>query len=214
MKTLTINEIFHSIQGESSLVGYRTVFVRTTGCHLRCQYCDTKYAYYEGAKKELPDIIQEIHGFKVKHVCITGGEPLLQPAVLDLMQELCDLDYVVSLETSGAKTIEFVDPRVKVILDIKTPDSGEGKSFEFKNLELLQPHSEVKFVICSENDFNFAENFVRQYDLAKRFQVLYSPSFTQVSEKWLAKKMLFEKSAARLQIQMHKYIWEPDTRGV
>ena len=211
---ITLTEIFYSIQGESTLVGYPTVFVRTTGCNLRCHYCDTDYSYAGGKNHTLDAVEEEIASHGTRHVCITGGEPLLQKSSFDLMRRLCDKNYVVSLETSGSRSIEHVDPRVKTILDVKTPDSGEAKSFLMENLNFATPTTEFKFVICTENDFDWSENFVREHDLASRFSVLYSPSFEEVSEKWLAKKMLSEKSCARLQLQIHKYIWPPNTRGV
>ena len=211
---LKINEIFYSIQGESSWVGYPTVFVRLTGCNLRCHYCDTKYSYYEGEIQAFDKIFLQIEETGAQYVCVTGGEPLLQPAVFPFMQQLCDRGYKVSLETSGAKSCEKVDPRVKIILDVKTPASGEEKSFDMRNLELRRADTEFKFVIADENDFDWAENFIREHNLANDFSILYSPSFGQISEKWLAKKILSEKSSARLQLQLHKYIWPSDTRGV
>jgi Organic radical activating enzymes len=211
---LKINEIFYSIQGETTYVGCPTVFVRTTACNLRCTYCDTKYSYYEGENQSLEQILAEIESHKVKYVCITGGEPLLQKEVHELMKILCDRDYKVSLETSGSKNIELVDPRVKIILDVKTPDSGAADSFLMKNLLFTTSSTEFKFVICSENDFEWSEQFCRQHDLFKKFVVLYSPSYGQVSERWLAEKILQQNSSARLQLQLHKYIWSPETRGV
>jgi 7-carboxy-7-deazaguanine synthase len=211
---LKINEIFYSIQGETSYVGHPTVFVRTTGCNLRCTYCDTKYSYYEGDFRAEEQILEEIASHKTRFVCITGGEPLLQKETLPLMKQLCDLGYLVSLETSGSKSVENVDSRVKIILDVKTPDSGEPDSFLMSNLQFAKSTTEFKFVICSEKDLEWSENFCRQHDLFRKFEVLYSPSFGQVSETWLAEKILAKKSNARLQIQLHKYIWSPDTRGV
>jgi 7-carboxy-7-deazaguanine synthase len=214
---IKINEIFFSIQGETTYTGLSTVFVRTTGCNLRCNYCDTKYSYYEGQFQTQEQIIEEIKKYPAQCVCITGGEPLLQKEVLQLMTKLCDLGYKVSLETSGSKSIEHVDERVKIILDVKTPDSSEGDSFLLANLQWVRSSTEFKFVICSEKDFDWSENFCRQHDLLKKFTVLYSPSYGQVSEKWLAEKILSKNSLApfiRLQLQLHKYIWSPDTRGV
>ncbi len=211
---LKINEVFYSIQGETSYVGYPTVFVRTTGCNLRCTYCDTKYSYYEGQFFEAADLLQQIKSHGAEYVCITGGEPLLQKEIFPFMTTLCDLGYKVSLETSGSKSVQLVDPRVKIILDIKTPDSGEPDSFLETNLKWITLSTEIKFVICSEKDFEWSENFCRQHDLFQKFIVLYSPSFGQVSETWLAENILQKKSKARLQIQLHKYIWSPDTRGV
>ena len=211
---IKINEIFFSIQGESTFAGHPTVFVRTTACNLRCTYCDTKYAYYEGGDMSQEQILDKIKSFETKYVCLTGGEPLLQKPVFQLMTDLCELGYQVSVETSGSKSIAAVDPRVKIILDVKTPDSGAANSFILDNLNHLQPHTEFKFVICSERDFDWSETFCRQHDLLKNFTVLYSPSYAQVSERWLAEKILQKKSTARLQLQLHKYIWSSETRGV
>ncbi len=211
---LKINEIFYSIQGETTYVGHPTVFVRTTACNLRCTYCDTKYSYYEGDFKSLDVILQEIESHKTCYVCITGGEPLLQKEVYTLMNVLCERGYNVSLETSGSKSIELVHPKVKTILDVKTPDSGAADSFLLENLSLANSLTEYKFVICSEKDFEWSEEFCRQHDLFKNFTVLYSPSFAQVTERWLAEKILQQNSTARLQLQLHKYIWSSEARGV
>lgn len=211
---LKINEIFFSIQGESTYVGHPTVFVRTTACNLRCTYCDTKYSYDEGSMMSLDDILQVIESHPTKYVCITGGEPLLQKEVFTLMKILCDKNYIVSLETSGSKPISLVDSRVKTILDVKTPDSGAANSFFMENISFSLPSTEYKFVISSEKDLDWSEQFCRQHDLFKKFTILYSPSFGQVSEQWLAEKILEKKSSARLQLQLHKYIWLPEKRGV
>ncbi|MBL7669986.1 MAG: radical SAM protein [Bdellovibrionaceae bacterium] len=211
---LKINEIFYSIQGESSYSGLPTVFVRTTGCPLRCTYCDTKYSYFEGAFLSIDQIIKKILSYNTKYVCLTGGEPLAQKEVHLLMTELCQLGYLVSLETSGAKSIENVPEKVKIILDVKTPDSGEGQSFLFDNLKWAKPSTEFKFVLCSETDFDWSELFCRQYELFGKYSVLYSPSFGQLSPRRLAEKILEKNSLARLQLQLQKYIWTPETRGV
>jgi 7-carboxy-7-deazaguanine synthase len=211
---LKINEIFYSIQGESSWAGLPTVFVRTTACNLRCTYCDTTYSYYEGEFQKLESIVDKIEAFKTPYVCITGGEPLLQNEVHELMKALCDKGFKVSLETSGSKSIGNVDPRVKIILDVKTPDSGAANSFAMENLFLANTLTEFKFVICSEADLDWSENFCRQHDLFKKFVVLYSPSFGLIGPQWLAEKILQKNSPARLQLQLHKYIWIPETRGV
>lgn len=211
---LKINEIFYSIQGETTYVGCPTVFVRLTACNLRCTYCDTKYSYYEGEMQTLEAIIAEIDSHKAPNVCITGGEPLLQKEVHTLMKALCDKGYLVSLETSGSKSVELVDPRVKIILDVKTPDSGAADSFVMANIGFSTASTEYKFVICSEKDFEWSEEFCRQHNLFEKFVVLYSPSYGQVSERWLAEKILQKNSSARLQLQLHKYIWNPETRGV
>jgi 7-carboxy-7-deazaguanine synthase len=211
---LKINEIFYSIQGETTYVGLPTVFVRLTACNLRCTYCDTKYSYYEGDMKTHESLIEEISSHKAQYVCITGGEPLLQKEVHPLMKDLCDRGYKLSLETSGSKTIKDVDPRVKIILDVKTPDSGAADSFLMENIALSTSSTEYKFVICSEKDLEWSENFCRQHNLFEKFVVLYSPSYGQVTEVWLAEKILQNNSSARLQLQLHKYIWSAETRGV
>lgn len=211
---LKINEIFHSIQGESTFAGMPTVFVRLTGCNLRCAYCDTTYSYFEGEKQELDKILDDVAGYQTPHVCITGGEPLLQPECHELMRELCDRGHIVSLETSGASPIKDVDPRVKIILDVKTPDSGEADSFLIENLDFIRESTEIKFVICSEKDFTWAEKFSASQEVFEKNIVLYSPSFGKISEKWLAKKILSQRSKARLQLQLHKYIWSEHKRGI
>jgi 7-carboxy-7-deazaguanine synthase len=211
---IKVNEIFFSIQGESSYAGWPTVFIRTSGCNLRCTYCDTTYAYYEGEKKSLDQILETVQKCGTRHVCVTGGEPLVQPDVPELLKKLCDLGYIVSLETSGSIICKSVDARVKKIIDVKTPDSGEKDSFLLENLSWAGPQDEFKFVICSESDFEWSETFVKTHGLIDRFMILYSPSFGKIEEKWLAKKILSKNSKARLQLQLHKYIWSPDTRGV
>ena len=211
---IKINEIFYSIQGETSYAGFPTVFVRTSGCNLRCSYCDTTYAYYNGEPMSVDAIVLEVQKHPARYVCITGGEPMLQKDVIPLMKKLCDLGYKVSLETSGSLDCAEVDVRVKKIIDVKTPDSGEPNSFLESNLNFVNQHSEFKFVICSEKDFTWAETFSKNHDLFSRTNVLYSPAFRRVDEKWLAKKILDESSSARLQLQLHKYIWSPHSRGV
>lgn len=211
---IKINEIFYSIQGETTLAGLPTVFVRTTACNLRCSYCDTKYSYYVGSNQSIEEILSTVRSYPTKYVCITGGEPLLQKPVHTLMTSLCDLGYTVSLETSGSKSIAQVDPRVKIILDVKTPDSGAANSFFMENLRWVNPSTEFKFVICSEKDFDWSEEFCSQHDLFEKFTILYSPSFETMKESELAKLLLDKKSQARLQLQLHKYIWSPELRGV
>lgn len=216
--TLKINEIFYSIQGESSWVGYPTVFVRTSGCNLRCRYCDTAYAYYQGEVKSLETILGEIESHGARYVCLTGGEPLLQPAMLPLMKILCDRGYNVSLETGGSLDTTAVDARVKKIIDVKTPDSGAANSFDRVNLpsnpKFSVVNSEFKFVICSDEDFYWAEKFALENNLFEKSVVLYSPAHQRVDAKWLASKILSSKSPARLQTQLHKFIWSAHVRGV
>lgn len=211
---IKINEIFYSIQGESSWAGYPTVFVRTSGCHLRCTYCDTTYAYNEGEFLGLDEILAEVQKHKTRYVCVTGGEPLLQKEVHPLMTMLCDQGFHVSLETSGNLSCQAVDRRVKLIIDVKTPDSGEANTFNFENLNFRDRSAEFKFVICSENDFKWSEDFIQQHQLHSSNIVLYSPSFAKIDERWLAQKILSQNSPARLQLQLHKYIWNDRDRGV
>ena len=194
-------------------MGFPTVFVRTSGCPLRCTYCDTQYAYYDGEKTSIDSIIEKIKSFPTKYICLTGGEPLSQKESIELMNKLCDLDYLVSIETSGAISCEFVDKRVKKIIDIKTPDSGAADTFIMKNLDHATAHDEFKFVICSEKDFQWAESFVQTH-LSSGQNILFSPSFGVVSELQLAQWILKSGSQARMQMQMHKYIWPPDMKGV
>jgi len=211
---IKINEIFYSIQGESSYAGCPTVFVRTTGCNLRCYYCDTKYSYHDGEFLTEDRILEAIQSHGCKHVCVTGGEPLLQRNILSLMSLLCELGFLVSLETSGSKSLTGVDSRVKIVLDVKTPDSGERNSFLISNLNNLEAHTEFKFVICSDADFDWSINFCRQHDLFSKFTVLFSPSWNQLDARWLAERILSKKLPIRLQLQQHKYIWNADQRGV
>jgi 7-carboxy-7-deazaguanine synthase len=212
--SLKINEIFYSIQGESTLAGWPTVFVRTTGCNIRCNYCDTKYSYYEGTKQSLTELYEKIKSYGAQHVCITGGEPMAQPNVLPLMKNLCDQGYIVSLETNGYYDTSQTDPRVIKVIDIKTPDSDEGDSFNFKNLEALNPHDQIKFVICSDKDFEWAKNLILERALNKKCTVFMSPAFETMSNKQLAEKILQDSLPVRLQLQLHKYIWSPNSRGV
>lgn len=213
-KKLKLNELFYSIQGESSWVGKPTVFVRLTGCNLRCNYCDSQYSYQQGEMVSLSDLIERIVSYSCRHVCITGGEPLLQKPVTALMEQLCDLGYFVSLETSGSISCQEVDQRVKIILDVKTPGSGAPNSFLLENLQFATQTTEFKFVISSENDFLWAEAFASRHGLFDNHVVLYSPAFDVVEPKWLAQKILFARSRAQLQLQLHKYIWSPSERGV
>lgn len=211
---LKVNEIFYSIQGESSLAGWPTVFIRLSGCHLRCQYCDTQYAYYEGQFMPQKKIVERVSQYPARYVCVTGGEPLLQTAVYDLMQELCDRGYHVSLETSGAKSVERVDPRVKIILDIKTPASGEVAKNCWENLDRLPVSSEIKFVVCNDKDVDWALQICREYRLPERYCVWFSPSHGQINPRELAEKVLSSSLPIRMQLQLHKVIWPDMERGV
>jgi len=204
---LRINEIFHSLQGEADAVGYRTVFVRLTGCPLRCQYCDTAYAFHEGDWQDLDAILARVASFEAAHVCVTGGEPLAQPNCLVLLSRLCDAGYDVSLETSGAMTIAAVDARVARVVDVKTPGSGECARNRAENFPLLRPRDQVKFVICSREDYDWSKAYLREHALADRCQVLFSPSYAQVSPAALAEWILADRLPVRFQIQLHKILW-------
>lgn len=213
--TLKINEIFHSIQGESSFAGQRCVFVRLTGCDLRCTYCDTEYAFYEGQKRTLESILDEVAQYHCPVVEVTGGEPLLQKNVHPLMVALCDAGYTVLIETSGAHEIGGIDPRVHRIMDLKTPSSGESNRNRMNNLEKLTTRDEVKFVIGSQEDYEWAREQVRKGDWAERVRtVLFSPVFGKMTPLALAESILKDRLPVRMQLQMHKFIWEPNQRGV
>ncbi len=204
---LRINEIFHSLQGEADSVGFRTVFVRLTGCPLRCQYCDTEYAFHAGDWQDLDSILESVRRFEAPHVCVTGGEPLAQPNCLVLLERLCDAGFKVSLETSGAMSIAQVDPRVVRVLDVKTPGSGEAARQRIENFALLTPRDQVKFVICSREDYEWSRCYLKAHALSDRCQVLFSPSYTQVSPAMLADWILADRLPVRFQLQLHKILW-------
>lgn len=204
---LKITEIFYSIQGETNLAGYPTVFVRLTGCPLRCSYCDTTHAFSKGEKISIEDIIARVKQYKTKHVTVTGGEPLAQKACLSLLEKLCDIGYVVSLETSGALDISPVDVRVIKIIDLKTPGSYEVNQNEYKNIDYLQSHDQIKIVICDENDYQWAKNIIEKFELNKRCEILLSPSYAQLPLQTLAEWILRDQLQIRLQLQLHKIIW-------
>lgn len=205
--SLRITEIFFSLQGETNTVGYPTVFVRLTGCPMRCSYCDTAYAFHGGRKLELGDIMQEVAKYKAKHVTVTGGEPLAQPECLTLMSELCDAGYNVSLETGGAMPIKDVDPRVYVVLDIKTPASQEEPNNRYENLEYIKASDCLKFVICNENDYQWSKQFVAERGLASHCDVFFSPSADELNPTELADWIVRDQLPVRLQIQLHKLLW-------
>ena len=204
---LRITEIFSSIQGESNTVGIPTVFVRLTGCPLRCQYCDTTYAFTGGSWMNLDEIQEKVRNFKIKHVTVTGGEPLAQKTCLKLLSELCDKKYVVSLETSGALNISEVDPRVIKIMDFKTPASGEVKKNKWENIKYLREKDQVKFVICNQSDYIWSKNIIEQHQLSDRCEVLFSPSFEQLEPKRLANWIVNDHLEVRFQLQLHKILW-------
>lgn len=204
---LKITEIFRSLQGESDSVGWPTVFVRLTGCPLRCQYCDTAYAFHGGQWMTLSAVVEAVTQQATRHVCITGGEPLAQRAVLPLMSALCDAGYVVSIETSGALDITSIDPRVRRVMDLKTPDSGEVQRNRWENISDLRASDEVKFVICSRADYDWANQIVDQHALLSRTRVLFSPSADQLPARDLADWILEDRRDIRFQTQLHKTLW-------
>ena len=206
--SLRITEIFHSLQGETSTTGLPTVFVRLTGCPLRCSYCDTAYAFEGGSKMMLSEIMQIVTDFGARYVTVTGGEPLAQPQCIELLKDLCDAGYKVSLETSGAMPIDDVDNRVVKIVDLKTPGSGEVTRNLYENIPLLLPHDEVKFVICDRQDYDWSCMKMDEHGLADRAaEILFSPSQGELTPKQLAQWILQDKLNVRMQIQTHKYIW-------
>jgi 7-carboxy-7-deazaguanine synthase len=213
--TLTINEIYHSVQGESTWVGSPCVFVRLTFCNLRCNYCDTEYAFYDGTKNNLAEILDAVATYRCRLVEITGGEPLLQKNVLPLMALLCDSNYTVLLETSGAHDISKVDPRVHRIMDLKTPGSGEVEKNLWSNIDHLAARDEVKFVMGSREDYEWSRDKVERYDLPSRCRaVLFSPIFGRIDPREIVEWILADNLTVRFQLQMHKFIWRPTQRGV
>jgi 7-carboxy-7-deazaguanine synthase len=204
---LRVNEIFHSLQGEADAVGFPTVFVRLTGCPLRCQYCDTEYAFHAGEWHDLDVILEEVRSFGARHVCVTGGEPLAQPNCLRLLTQLCDAGFDVSLETSGALDIGAVDARVARVVDVKTPGSRESARNLKGNFAHLTRRDQVKFVICSRADYDWSKSYLEEHRLADRCQVLFSPSYTEVQPKSLAEWILADRLPVRFQLQLHKILW-------
>jgi 7-carboxy-7-deazaguanine synthase len=207
MTSLRISEIFCSLQGESSLVGLPTVFVRLTGCPLRCGYCDTTYAFKGGETLELDTILEQVAAFSVEHVTVTGGEPLAQTSCHHLLVALCDAGYRVSLETSGALDIADVDDRVKRVMDIKTPSSGEVEKNLWSNLKLLMPDDEVKFVIGDRDDYEWSKEIMKEHALASRCGVLFSPVYEVLQARTLADWIVEDRLPVRFQIQLHKLLW-------
>lgn len=204
---LRITEVFVSLQGESSLVGWPTVFIRLTGCPLRCQYCDTTYAFQGGEWRTIDALLEDAARFGLKHVCVTGGEPLAQKPCLELLARLCEAGYVVSLETSGAIDVGGVDPRVIRVVDVKTPGSKEADRNRWENLALLGPHDQVKFVICDRADYDWARGVVERHALAGRLTVLFSPSHGQLPARELADWIVADRLPVRFQQQLHKSLW-------
>jgi 7-carboxy-7-deazaguanine synthase len=204
---LRVNEIFHSLQGEADCVGFPTVFVRLTGCPLRCQYCDTEYAFHSGEWFDLDAILRKVSELEAKYVCVTGGEPLAQPNCLKLLERLCDAGYAVSLETSGALDVAAVDERVSRVIDVKTPASNEAARNRIENFAHLSPRDQLKFVICSRADYDWSKEFMRRHGLTERCRILFSPSYTELSPTVLADWILADRIPVRFQVQLHKVLW-------
>lgn len=204
---LRVTEIFYSLQGESRTVGMPTVFIRLTGCPLRCGYCDTAYAFHGGEWRSTDDVLQQVAAYRSRYITVTGGEPLAQKPCLILLKRLCDAGYEVSLETSGALDIRDVDARVVIVMDLKTPGSGEQIKNLYGNIDYLKPMDQIKFVICDENDYAWAKTMVIEHELARRCEILFSPCHGQFEPTRLADWILADHLPVRMQIQLHKYLW-------
>lgn len=207
---LKIAEIFTSLQGEADTAGWPTVFVRLTGCPLRCQYCDTAYAFHGGTWWDIEDIVAHVQAQGVRHVCVTGGEPLAQKRCLILLQQLCDAGLDVSLETSGALDVSAVDARVSRVVDIKTPGSAEVARNRLENLPLLTARDQVKFVICSREDYDWAKSMVAEHQLVQRTMVFFSPSKGEITARQLADWIVEDRLPVRFQMQLHKILWNDE----
>ncbi len=211
---LKINEMFYSIQGEGTKAGLPCVFIRLTFCNLRCGYCDTEYAFYEGTDYSIEHILDEVRKYNCNLVEVTGGEPLVQEECLDLLTALCNNNYEVMLETSGSLTIENVDKRVKTILDFKCPSSGMEKKNYYENINFIKPNDELKFVIGTREDYEWTKIFIDKFDLNHKCEIIFSTVFGVLEYRTLAEWILEDNLNVRLQIQLHKHIWEPDKKGV
>lgn len=212
MAQCRITEIFYSLQGETRTVGLPTVFVRLTGCPLRCGYCDTEYAFYGGEKREISDIVAEVAGYQPRYVTVTGGEPLAQNSCRELLTALCDLNVEVSLETSGAMDISNIDSRVVRVMDLKTPASNEDSKNRYSNLDLLTAKDQLKFVICNRDDYDWSVAKLAEYKLDQRCDILFSPVHGDLNPSELAEWIIKDNLPVRLQIQLHKYLWQ-DAQG-
>ncbi len=212
MAQCRITEIFYSLQGETRTVGLPTVFVRLTGCPLRCGYCDTEYAFYGGEKREISDIVAEVAAYQPRFVTVTGGEPLAQNSCRELLTALCDLNVEVSLETSGAMDISNIDPRVVRVMDLKTPASKEDSKNRYSNLDLLTEKDQLKFVICNRDDYDWCVAKLAEYHLPQRCEILFSPVHGDLSPTDLAEWIIQDNLPVRMQIQLHKYLWQ-DAQG-
>jgi 7-carboxy-7-deazaguanine synthase len=204
---LKVTETFVSIQGEADAVGWPTLFIRLTGCPLRCVYCDTQYSFHGGEWRTLEQLLEIARGSGVRHVCVTGGEPLAQKACLELLTRLCDAGFAVSLETSGALDVAPVDARVSRVVDLKTPGSGEQRRNRLENLDVLGERDQLKFVLCSRGDYEWARDLLRSRATPVRGQVLFSPAWGQLEPRQLAEWILEDRLDVRLQVQLHKLLW-------
>ena len=212
MSTLRITEIFYSLQGETSFVGLPTIFIRLTGCPLRCQYCDTEYAFKGGSLKSFEDIFTELDKINCKRVTVTGGEPLAQLACFELLTELCDKEYAVSLETSGAIDISKVDERVCTVMDLKTPASEESDKNKLENLAFIKKSDQIKFVICDRKDYEWSKEMISTHKLNDKCEILFSASHEELAPKDLAQWILDDNLKVRFQLQLHKVLWD-DAKG-
>ncbi|HRN28061.1 MAG TPA: radical SAM protein [Ignavibacteriaceae bacterium] len=212
---LKVNEIYYSVQGESTAAGLPCVFVRLTFCNLRCSYCDTEYAFYDGKDLSISEIIDEIKKYDCKLVEVTGGEPLVQmDECLDLMKQLCDGGFEVLIETGGSLSIKNIDPQVKVIMDLKCPSSGMEKKNLYENINFLKPTDELKFVIGNREDYDWTKEIISKFSLDKKCEILFSVVFKKLESVQLVNWILEDKLKVRFQLQMHKFIWHPETKGV
>lgn len=211
---MKVCEVFASIQGESTYAGWPCVFIRTTGCNLRCDYCDTKYAYEEGSERSVADLISEVEGYGIKLVEITGGEPLMQKKVPELVSKLLDSGHMVLIETNGSQCIKDIDRRCVIIMDIKTPSSGMFDKMDLTNIKYLKPLDEVKIVISDRQDYEWARGFISSYGIYGKCLVHFSPAFSKLDPALLSEWILQDKLTVRLNMQLHKYIFHPDKRGV
>jgi 7-carboxy-7-deazaguanine synthase len=211
---LKVNEIYHSIQGESSKSGLPCVFVRLTYCNLRCTYCDTEYAFYEGEDKSIEEILIEVKKYKCNLVEVTGGEPLVQKESLDLMKRLCDEGFDVMLETGGSLSIKDVDERIMIVMDLKCPSSNMERKNLYENINFLKPKDELKFVIGNREDYDWSKEIISRYDFQNKSEILFSVVFGELEPVILVDWIIEDKLDVRYQLQMHKYIWHPETKGV
>lgn len=211
---LKVNEIYFSVQGESTKAGLPCVFIRLTWCNLRCTYCDTEYAFYDGKNLTIEEILTEIKNYNCNLVEVTGGEPLVQSECLKLMEILCDEGYEVLIETGGSLPIKNIDARVKIIMDLKCPSSGMAHKNLYENINYLKPEDEIKFVIGSREDYEWTKNIISEYKLNNKCEILFSVVFGKIEPVKLVNWILEENLNVRFQLQMHKFIWEPETKGV